>query len=118
MSEEYKEKTAFVCHEGLYEFNVMPFGLTNAPATFQRMMDNVLAGLKWSQEGYFLLPYSLVFCFVHCHISTWITKQSARLSTQHVDNKQRSMEAFVAYGFRFIFCFVNKVSFVNLVLRV
>jgi hypothetical protein len=25
----------------------MPFGLTNAPATFQRFMDVVLAGLKW-----------------------------------------------------------------------
>ena len=26
----------------------MPFGLTNAPATFQRYMDMVLAGLKWT----------------------------------------------------------------------
>ncbi|CAF3042706.1 unnamed protein product [Rotaria socialis] len=39
--------TAFVTHKGLFECTVMPFGLTNAPATFQRLMDIVLAGLKW-----------------------------------------------------------------------
>ena len=46
LAPEDKEKTAFVCHEGLFQFNVMPFGLTNAPATFQRAMELVLSGLQ------------------------------------------------------------------------
>jgi RNase H-like domain found in reverse transcriptase/Reverse transcriptase (RNA-dependent DNA polymerase) len=41
MEEKDKEKTAFVCRYGLYQWNVMPFGLTNAPATFQRMMNEI-----------------------------------------------------------------------------
>ena len=42
IAEEDKEKSAFITHMGLFEFNRMPFGLTNAPSTFQRMMDEKL----------------------------------------------------------------------------
>jgi hypothetical protein len=48
MTPKDKQKTAFTVDGGLYEFNVMSFGLTNAPATFQRYMDMVSAGLKWT----------------------------------------------------------------------
>ncbi len=42
-----REKTAFSCHRGLYEFNTVPFGLKGAPATLQRLMTNVLGEFNW-----------------------------------------------------------------------
>ena len=43
------EKTAFSSHMGLFEYNVMPFGLCNAPATFEAMMETLLADLLWKK---------------------------------------------------------------------
>ena len=52
MDEADKEKTAFACHRGLFEFNVMPFGLSNAPAIFQELMAIVLQGLSQFATAY------------------------------------------------------------------
>ena len=49
LSQEARIKTAFATHSGLFQFRVMPFGLCNAPATFERLMDWVLQGLRWSR---------------------------------------------------------------------
>ncbi|CAM4615401.1 unnamed protein product [Lepidochelys kempii] len=44
LDESTKERSAFITNVGLYEINVLPFDLRNAPATFQRLVDGLLAG--------------------------------------------------------------------------
>lgn len=45
MKPEDMSKTAFTVEGGHYVFVRMPFALKNAPATFQRVMDNILGDL-------------------------------------------------------------------------
>ncbi|WVZ93867.1 hypothetical protein U9M48_039820 [Paspalum notatum var. saurae] len=45
VAEEDRYKTAFQTHQGHYEYKVMPYGLTSAPATFQSVMNFILASL-------------------------------------------------------------------------
>ena len=64
MDEQSREKTAFITHAGLFEFNVMAFGLCNAPSCFQRLMECVLRGLNWRIALIYLddvLVYSRTF---------------------------------------------------------
>ena len=45
MDEKDEPKTAFTTGKGLYQCIVMSFGLCSAPAFFERLMEDVLAGL-------------------------------------------------------------------------
>ena len=47
LSEDARQKSAFFTYNRLFEFLRMPFGLCNAPATFQQLMQRVLAGLEY-----------------------------------------------------------------------
>ncbi|KAL2080855.1 hypothetical protein ACEWY4_022708 [Coilia grayii] len=46
LSARAQEVSAFITPTGLYSYTVMSFGLRNAPATFQRLMNMVVSGLK------------------------------------------------------------------------
>ena len=48
LTDDSKPKSAFVTQEGHYQFEVLPFGLSSAPLTFQRMIDKLIAGLKYN----------------------------------------------------------------------
>lgn len=43
MAEGHEFKTAFQTHNGHFEYKVMPYGVTRGPATFQGIMNTILA---------------------------------------------------------------------------
>ena len=49
MSEEDKEKNAFICPLGFFQFERMPQGITGAPATFQRLMERAVGDMNLIQ---------------------------------------------------------------------
>lgn len=52
LSDAAKPLTAFRTPQGLFQFTRMPFGLHGAPATFQRLMNQVLAGMESFAAAY------------------------------------------------------------------
>ncbi len=52
VDETCKEKAAFICRYGMFQFKVMPVGLMDSKYTFQRMMDRIL--LKVDNERFYV----------------------------------------------------------------
>lgn len=47
---ESRKLTAFITHDGLFQFTQVPFGLASAPSAFQKMMEAVLKDLPGVQN--------------------------------------------------------------------
>jgi hypothetical protein len=73
-------KTAFRTRYGHFEWKVLPFGLTNAPATFQSLMNHILA------------PYLDSFVIVYLD-DILIYSASESLHSQHLDLVLQALEA-------------------------
>ena len=52
LSEESKQKTAFSCFKGKYEYNRLPFGLSIGPSVFQNMASRLLQGFESFSKVY------------------------------------------------------------------
>ena len=69
IKEEHRSKTAFrTSADQFYEFYRLPFRLCNAPATFSRLMYNVLSGLSWEVCLYYLDDINVFSRGWHEHI--------------------------------------------------
>jgi hypothetical protein len=76
--EEDKEKTAFTIPSGHYEFNRLRFGLSNSPATFERLIELVLAKLI-GKECWVFVDDTIVF---------------ARTAREHVERLAHVLDRF------------------------
>jgi len=98
---EDREKTAFVCHSGLFEWLRIPCGLTNSPATFQRALDVNLTWLKWK------------ICLVYLD-DVIVFSKTAEEHIQHLDTVlTRLREAGVALNLEKCSLFKTEVEYLG-----
>lgn len=70
LDEADREKAAFVCHMGLFQFKVMPMRLASAPGISQQLISIVLSGTEVFAMAYF--DNILVFSEITNNIlTTW-----------------------------------------------
>ena len=54
VEEKSREVTAFTTEFGLHQWTRQPFGLKTSPATFQRIMEDLLKGMNWKRVMIYL----------------------------------------------------------------
>jgi len=70
----------FITPDRLWKWKVLPFGLTTAPATFQRLMEQVLSGLHWKTLLIYLDDVIVISPDFDTHVS-WLRVLFDRLRT-------------------------------------
>jgi len=69
LNPEAHDKAAFITWDGLWKWKVLPFGLTSAPATFQRLMEQVLSGLHWKTLLFYIDDVIVISSDFGTHVS-------------------------------------------------
>jgi len=69
LSPDAQDKAALITRDGLWKCKVLPFGLTSAPATFQRLMEQVLSSLHWKTLLNYLNDVIVISPDFHTHVS-------------------------------------------------
>ncbi len=101
MDECSKHLTAFTCWQRKFQYKRMPFGLRNAPATFQLLMQRVLAGLESFALSYIddVIIFSLTFQDHITHISAVLARLDSFGLTVKKSKCSWCFESFEFLGF-------------------
>jgi len=69
LSPDAQDKAAFITQDELWKWKELPFGLSSVPATFQRLMEQVLSGLHWKTLLIYLDDVIVIFPDFDTHVS-------------------------------------------------
>ena len=82
---EDKSKTAFVTQDGHYQWTCLPFGLKTSPATFQRILSNIIR--KYKLDGFAINYIDDILVF-------------SKSFEEHINHLKQLLNAISQEGFR------------------
>lgn len=89
---EDRSKTAFVTQDGHYQWTCLPFGLKTSPATFQRILSNIIK--KHRLDGFAINYIDDILVF-------------SKSFEEHIDHLKQLLDAISEEGFRLKFSKCN-----------